>query len=90
MSVSPTTSATAQVISSAAAGYIKNTTGSGSTSSSSAAQEATETPDVTAKEAAKGDRQAIRLLAQRQQAKQLEDPTPAQEPGKGDQIDQKA
>lgn len=30
---------------------------------STAAQEATETPDVTRKEAAKGDKQAIKLLA---------------------------
>ncbi len=35
-----------------------------SSSQASAAQEATETPDVTRKEAAKGDRQAVKLLAQ--------------------------
>lgn len=37
---------------------------SASSSQPSAVQEATETPDVTRKEAAKGDRQAIKLLAQ--------------------------
>ncbi len=41
---------------------VPGATGSASTAST-AAQEATETPDVTRKEAAKGDKQAVKLLA---------------------------
>ena len=88
MSVNAVASTSASVIANAASKYVNQTTGSTSTASS-AMQEATETAATTAKEAAHGDPIAKRLLARQQQEKQLQDPTPSEEPGKGEQIDQK-
>ena len=89
MSVAPVASTSASVIANAASQYVGQTTGSTS-AASSALQEATETASTTANEAAHGDPVAKRLIAHQQQEKQLQDPTPAEEPGKGEQIDQKA
>ena len=82
-------------VTSAASKYVSQT--ASSSSGASALQEASETPDVTAKEAAKGDQVAKRLLLKEQQAKAAEQGTPsssdsesASEPGKGETIDQKA
>jgi len=88
MSVNATSSTNASLIASAASGYINQVASTGT--QSSAMQEASETPATTAQEAAKGDKVAIKLLAKQQQEKQLENPTPAQEPGKGLAVDQKA
>jgi hypothetical protein len=69
------------------AGYVQKVT-SGAAAPSSAMQEATETAAVTAKEAARGDRQAIAKIArQKQQAQQEE---AAKEPGKGEAVDHSA
>lgn len=90
MSVS-SVSIAASAISTAASSYLQQN--SSSSSNSSALQEATETPTVTAQEAAKGDAVAKRLLAKQAQEKSLTSPSPtprAQEPGKGEQIDQQA
>jgi hypothetical protein len=89
MSVNATPVSSASVISSAASQYVAQTTSTGG-SSSSALAEATETPATTAKEAAKGDPVAKRLLAKEAQEKQLEDPVPAKEPGKGNLVDHTA
>ena len=78
----------ASTIASAATNYIKQTAGSNDTSS--ALEEATETATTTAKEAAHGDPVAKRLIARQQQEQQLQNPAPAKEPGKGEEIDQKA
>jgi hypothetical protein len=88
MSISATSSSSANAVVKAASAYVNQ--GAGSTSASSALQEATETPAVTAQEAAKGDQVAKRLLAKQQEAKAISNPTPASEPRKGDQIDQNA
>ena len=54
----------------------------------SAAQEATETLDVTQAEAAKGDQQAVKLLAKLQAAKSQLQPEPAKAPAQeGEHID---
>lgn len=55
---------------------------------SNAAQEATETAEITKQEAVKGDRQAIRKLARQQQLHPT--PTPASPEGVGKSIDVKA
>lgn len=63
---------TVNAIANAVAGYVqKITTGSQGSGQSAAIQEATETPAVTMKEAAHGDIQAIRKLAQEQQAQAM-------------------
>ena len=92
MAVNSVSANRASVIASAASTYIKQVAGSGgsATSQSSALAESTETPQVTAKEAAKGDPVAKRLLAKEQAAQQANNSAPAQEPGKGDLVDQKA
>lgn len=56
-----------------------------STAMAAALQEATETAGTTMQEAARGDRQAVRLLAKEQQ-NQVQAP-PTNEPGKGQTID---
>lgn len=89
MSIPAVSSTSASVIAGAASNYVKQVTG-GTTSPSSAMAEATETPDVTRKEAAKGDPVAKRLLAKEAAAQQQENPAPAQEPGKGTIVDEKA
>ena len=89
MSVNAIASSSVAAVTSAASSYVKQVTGSAG-DTSSAMEEATETAATTAKEAAKGDPVAKRLVARQQQEKQLTDPTPAQEPGKGGQVDQKA
>ena len=53
-------------------------------------KEATETPDVTLKEARAGDKVAIRKLQQEQQAKQQASRPAPQEPGKGARVEQPA
>ena len=88
MSVNAIASTSANAVAGAASSYVKQVVGSGN--SSSALQESTETAAITAKEAAKGDPVAKRLLARRQQEKQLHDPTPTEEAGKGEQVDEKA
>lgn len=92
MPVDAVSSTSASAVTSAASNYVKQVTGNsaGASGASSALQEATETPAVTAKEAAQGDPVAKRLLAKQQQEKELENPTPSNEPGKGEQVDQKA
>jgi hypothetical protein len=66
-------------------GYVQKVTSGTSTSSSSAMQEAQETPAVTAKEAAHGDRQAqLKLAREQQQAQQT---APAQKAPKGEIVD---
>ena len=55
-------------------------------SAAAAVQEAIETPDVTRKEALKGDKVAQRKLQQEQQATQAKAP----EPGKGGRVDHDA
>jgi hypothetical protein len=90
-----TISSAASVISSAAANYVARTTGgvAGSNgSSNSIVQEATETPNQTAKEAASGDKVAVAKLAKEQAAAEAQHgststPTSVSEPGKGEQID---
>ena len=89
MSVNAIPSTAANAIASAASNLVQKASGSGS-SSSSALQEATETPAVTAKEAAKGDPVAKRLLARQQNEQELLNTTSASEPGKGEVVDKKA
>ena len=86
MSVTPSTAASA--IAKASSAYVQQLTGS--SSDSSALAEATETPATTAKEAAKGDQVAKRLLAKEQAAQAAQAPESPQEPGKGELVDQKA
>ena len=97
MSVNPVSNSNANAISSAASSYIKQVTGAGSsTDTSTALEESTETAATTTQEAAHGDPVAKRLIARQQQQKQLQNPTPttppapAQELGKGQQVDQQA
>lgn len=94
-SVAPAASSAASVISGAAFGYVQQVTGTSTSKGSQASvlEEATETSATTAKEAAKGDRIAIKLIAKQQAQKALENPPAnesAKEPGKGDLVDQKA
>ena len=92
MAVDSVSSSQAGVIAAAASTYIKQVAGSAGSgaSQSSALAESTETPQATAKEAAKGNPVAKRLLAKELAAKQSTDPEPAQEPGKGTLVDQRA
>jgi hypothetical protein len=78
-------------VTNAFASYAQKLTGSASapSSGSSALEEATETKAETTKEAQKGDRVAKALLQREQQQQQLEAPTTAAEPGKGEQVDKK-
>lgn len=55
-------------IAGAVAGYVQKITAGSQSGQSAAVQEATETPAVTMQEAARGDMQAVRKLAQQQQA----------------------
>ena len=89
MSVNAISSTPASAVATAASTYVKQVTGGGSNLSSSL-QELSETPATTAREAAKGDPVAKRLLVRQQQKQQLQDPTPTPEPGKGEVIDEKA
>ena len=69
--------------------YISNSTSSASSAVSNAAQEAKETPAQTKAEAAKGDQQAVRKLAQQQQAAANQTPPATVDSDKG-QLDAKA
>ena len=79
-------------ISSTAASFIQKTLSAGSSQNaiSAATEEATETAYTTRQEAANGDQVAVRKLAREEQQQQTESPKPAQEPGKGESVDQKA
>ncbi len=83
-------SSVASAVSNAAAAYLNKSSGGAQSSTSSALAEASETPAVTAKEAARGDAVAKRLLAKEQAQQAEENPAPAQEPGKGVVVDQHA
>jgi hypothetical protein len=88
MSVNPVNSSIATFVQRVASG---GTSQSQPSAMASAVQEATETPDVTLKEAQKGDKIAIRKLQQEQQAKQQQSAhAKAPEPGKGSHIDSDA
>jgi hypothetical protein len=92
MSVSPITNSLASYVKRVTSGGTPQTGGTSQNTASSALQEAQETPEVTAKEAANGDRQAIAKLAlekQRQQ-EQAQETAQAKEPGKGEIIDKNA
>jgi len=64
--------------------------GGPSSKPSSALVEAKESAQVTAKEAARGDRQAIAKLARDLQKQQAAQSAPVKEPGKGDSVDHAA
>jgi hypothetical protein len=88
MSVNPVNSSIAAFVQRVASGGASQ---SQPTAMASAVQEATETPNVTLKEAQKGDKVAIRKLQQEQQAKQQQAAhAKAPEPGKGSRIDSDA
>lgn len=86
MSVNAISSPSVNPISNAASNYVKQVTGTGS-STSSALQEASETPATTAQEAAKGDPVAKRLLVREQQQTQFLDPTSTQSKSQGTDND---
>ena len=92
MSVSPITNSVASYVKRVTSGGTPQAGGTTQSTASSALQEAQETPQVTAKEAANGDRQAIAKLAREKQQQQLQaqENAPAKEPGKGESIDQNA
>ena len=77
-------------ITNAVSQYVQKVTssGKGQAGTSSALEEAQETSAATAKEAAKGDRQAIAKMARLNQQAQLN--APAKEPGKGEVVDHAA
>lgn len=76
-------------ITSTVAGYVQNAVSSvpAQNAVSSPLQEAEETPSVTAKEAAHGDRQAKAKIAAEEQKQQALQSAPTKERGKGDLID---
>ena len=90
MGVDAIASSGASAVSSAASKYVKQVTSGSDTSSPM--EEATETAAATAKEAQQGDPVAKRLVAKvaQEKALQQQETAPAQEPGKGTQIDQQA
>ena len=92
MAVSPITSSVASYVKRVTSGGTPQAGGTTQNAASSALQEAQETPQVTAKEAARGDRQAKAklLLEQQRQQQQAQESTPAKESGKGENIDRNA